>query len=411
VAPQADAVETEERCVVGGIEMPRPFKIRRLGHFGLDLNDIEAGRAFYERLLGFRVSDTLDLGRHLPEEEREQHGSGVGYFMRHGGDHHSFVIFPRRVRQRLARGRAPQVTINQITWQIGSLREVVDGQRWLSARDVKIFRSGRDNPGSNWHCYPVDPDAHTNELYYGIEQIGWNGASKPAGLHQRAYTKPPDLPHMSEYAELRVAMASGLSLEGGVASVEPLEETFDVGGVLLARPFKITKIGPVRLFVADVEAALRFYRDILGLTPTEEIVWRGHRCVFLRANTEHHALALYPLALRKELGLRGDSSLFSFGLQVGDYAQLRDAIDFLKRNDVTIKYLPPELFPGIDYSAFALDPDGHALQLFHYMEQIGWDGRPRPADQRAAVDNAHWPQTLPAHSDSFAGEVYLGPLN
>ncbi len=74
---------------------------------------------------------------------------------------------------------------------------------------------------------------------------------------------------MSEYAEIRKALAAGASLEASVAAVAPLVETFDVAGVLLARPFKITKIGPVRLFVADVAAALAFYRDTLGLTLTE----------------------------------------------------------------------------------------------------------------------------------------------
>ena len=121
----------------------------------------------------------------------------------------------------------------------------------------------------------------------------------------------------------------------------------------------------------------------MGLTVTEEIVWRGHRAVFLRANTEHHTIALYPLALRAELGLRADSICMAYGMQVGSYRQLSDAVAFLKSNGVTIKYLPPELFPGIDYSAFALDPEGNAIQLYYYMEQIGWDGRPRPA-RRAA---------------------------
>jgi hypothetical protein len=98
-------------------------------------------------------------------------------------------------------------------------------------------------------------------------------------------------------------------------------------------------------------------------------------------------------------------------MQLGDYGQLRDAVSFLKDEGVTIKHLPPELFPGIDYCAFALDPDGHAMQLYYAMEQIGWDGKPRAAAQRVLVDNANWPKTVPATSDTFAGEAYLGPWN
>ena len=74
-----------------------------------------------------------------------------------------------------------------------------------------------------------------------------------------------------------------------------------------------------------------------------------------------------------------------------------------------IRYLPPELSPGIDYSFFAIDPDGHAMQLYYYMEQIGWDGKPRPAHLRPRIDEANWPESVPAASDSFNGEVYLGP--
>ena len=179
--------------------------------------------------------------------------------------------------------------------------------------------------------------------------------------------------------------------------------------MLLGRPYKVTRVGPVRLFVQDMEQSLRFYRDELGLMITEEVVWNGHRCVFLRANTEHHSLALYPMALRAELGLNPHATLFSFGMQVANYQQLRDAVAFLTDQGVTIRMLPPELFPGIDYCAFALDPDGFAIQLYYYMEQVGWDGRPRPAALRPVIDPQDWPETVPAASDSFLGETYLGP--
>jgi catechol 2,3-dioxygenase-like lactoylglutathione lyase family enzyme len=159
-----------------------------------------------------------------------------------------------------------------------------------------------------------------------------------------------------------------------------------------------------------MDRSVRFYTDTMGLTVTEEITWRGHRCVFLRANTEHHTIALYPVALRAELGLRADSLCMAYGMQLGSYRQLKDALPFLKDNGVTIRFLPPELFPGIDYSAFAIDPEGHAIQLYYYMEQIGWDGKPRPASQRPAVDNAHWPELVDALSDTYRGPVFQGPL-
>lgn len=413
MAEGKDPTTAAEEFVVGGIRIPRPFRIRRLGHFGVNVADPEVSKKFYCDLLGFRLSDPLDFGPRIPEEKRAAVGPTVGWFTRHGTDHHSFVFFPRKAHAALNPWIAdyPQATVNQITWQVNTLAEVSNGFDWFKKHGKKIARAGRDLPGSNWHFYPFDPDGHVNELYYGIEQVGWDGLSKPKPMYGIRYTEPPPLPHKSEMWEVEEAKRQGVDLTTGtVAQDSAGEETYDVGGILIARPFKIQKVGPVRIFVNDVDRALAFYRDDLGLTVTEEVTWRGHRCVFLRANTEHHSLAVYPIGIRSELGLSGHTTLMSCGVQVGSYQQLKDAVSFLKSKGQTIKYLPPELFPGIDYSAFVIDPDGHAIQLYYYMEQLGWDGRPRPANQRPVVDNANWPDVVLAYSDTFTGEPFLGPV-
>ncbi len=401
-----------ERFDVGGVLLDRPFKIRRLGHFGFDARDMQASLAFYADLLGFQVSDTLDFAKVYPKpEELAGLGDSVGRFMRHGSDHHSFVLFPKRVRDAMLRGSnvPADVTINQITWQVGSLSEVVDGAAWLARRGVRIARSGRDIPGSNWHTYPVDPDGHTNELYYGIEQIGWDGLSKPRAMHDRSFREVPALPQTSEQDEVVQARARGVDLASGHRHVETASARFDVGGVLLPRPFKIVRIGPLRLFTRDLEAAQGFFRDALGLVTTQETRFEGARCVFLRAGTEHHSLALYPIELRERLGASPHTSCLSFGLQLASYRQLRDAVAFLKERGVRVDELPPELSPGIQHSAVVFDPDGHALQLYFQMEQLGWDGRPRPADRPAPLRLAQWPETIESLPDTFAGEPFLGP--
>ena len=100
----------------------------------------------------------------------------------------------------------------------------------------------------------------------------------------------------------------------------------------------------------------------------------------------------------------------SIGMQLGSYRQLKDAIGFLREQGLRfIDSIPCELHPGIDYAAHAVGPDGHLIQLYHAIEQIGWDGRPRPADQRRKVDPG-WPQTLAASPDTYAGEIMQGPL-
>jgi len=418
LAGTAKANATEQLFDVGGVRLPRPFRVRRLGHFGLNVGSVAACLPFYTQLLGFRIADPLDFGPRMTPEMRARLGETAGYFTRHGSDHHSFVMFPRAAIHALRGAPAPgreDITVNQITWQVGALAEVAGAFDWFRRRAVPYVRSGRDMPGSNWHVYPLDPAGHVNELYYGIEQVGWNGLTKPRGAFEREYRELPELPHRSEAEEVERALARGVDLGAGTRGLDPVpwDERFDVEGVLLPRPFKVVRIGPVRLFVDDVAAVEAFYRDTLGLARTEEIAYRGRRCVFLRANTEHHAMALYPKSLRAELGLSGHTSLFSFGVQLGSYRQLRNAVRWLADRGCTVTCLDPALFPGMDYTAFVTDPDGHAIQLYAYMEQVGWDGRPRPAAERRRIapgDWTGWPETVDAMSDTYLGEQLLGPL-
>ena len=393
---------------VGGVMLDRPFKIRRLGHFGFNVVNMEACRHFYVDLLGFKVSDVTDMASRLSDEQK----AGLtdlspGVFTRHNTDHHTFVLFNKQVMDAM-RGEQSKVTINQITWQVGSLVEVGDAARFFTDRGARLHRVGRDMPGSNWHSYVYDPDGHINELYYGIEQVGWDGYSKPRSMYHRGFREAPELPQINEFQEVQDAMASGDELHG-YRYLDDAEAKYDVQGVLLARPFKVTRIGPVSIFVEDIDASEAYYRDILGFTTSEETQIDGQRIPFMRSNTEHHSLALYPISLREKLGMSLDTTSMSFGVQVANYRQLKDACDFLEQNGVRVDRNPPAVTrPGMDYVAHAFDPDGHCIQIYSYMEQVGWDGKVRPESQRRAVE-ATWPETLEALPDSFQGEPYLGP--
>jgi catechol 2,3-dioxygenase-like lactoylglutathione lyase family enzyme len=402
---------SSQKFNVGGVLLNQPFKIRRLGHFGFNLVNMDEGTRFYIDLLGFRVSDVMDYSKRAKSPDQVAGlGDPNGYFTRYGTDHHAMVLFPKRVRDALGRSEEPGVTVNQITWQVGSLSEVGNAIQWFMENKIRIQRSGRDMPGSNWHTYLFDPDGHQNELYYGIEQIGWNGHSKPKMMYDRGFNEPPSLPQIAEQQEVQEAIQKNVDLLSGYRHVERLPVTYDVDGTLLARPFKIVRLGPVNLFVEDLETAETFYRDTLGFTPTEEVVWKGHRCLFLRCNTEHHSLALFPLALREVLGLSAHSKCGVFGLQLANYRQLRDAVKFLKDHGVKVSdAIPPELHPGIDYAAHVLDPDGHCSQLYHAMEQIGWDGKPRPKESRRPSKLSEWPDVLEEDSDAYLGEPFFGP--
>jgi catechol 2,3-dioxygenase-like lactoylglutathione lyase family enzyme len=396
---------------VGGVLLPQPFKIRRLGHFGFNLAEMERGRHFYVELLGFRISDVIDYSRRAKSAEQMAGlGDPNGYFTRYGTDHHAMVLFPKRVREALGRHERSEVTINQITWQVGSLREVGNAIKWFQSQGIRLQRSGRDMPGSNWHTYLYDPDGHSNELYYGIEQIGWDGHSKPRAMYDRGFDQPPELPQISEFEEVQQARAKGIEPTTGYRHVEKLPAAYDVDGILLPRPFKIVRIGPVSLFVDDLEHSEAFYRDQLGFTPSEEVTIRGHRCVFLRCNTEHHSVALFPLPLRAELGLSAHTRSASLGLQIANFRQLKDALTFLRERGCIIREdVPSDFHTGIDYAAHVLDPDGHCLQLYCAMEQIGWDGKTKPKEMRNPVPISRWPDRLANEGNIYSGEPFFGP--
>lgn len=395
---------------VGGVRYPRPFCVRRLGHFGFNLESLDAGLDFYGRLLGFRLTDEVRLGDLIPEMGKDMKDDRV-YFMTYNTDHHAFLLAHRSLGALFGDDAASKdVTLSQLTWQVGTLEEVVNAVAYFDASKVEIRRSGRDMPGSNWHVYVRDPDGHTVELYYGMEQVGLNGRSKPKGMYYRRFMDTPPLPQMSDLDEAAEAAAQGVDLSLGY-QIRDLGEgsDHDVGGVMLPRPFKITKNGPAGIFVADVASSVAFYCDTMGFRVTERVEWKGHECVFLRHGNEHHSLKLYPRAARAQLGLSEHTSCVSIGLQVGTYRQLRDAVSWLKEQGARFVELPSELNPGIDYCAHVLDPDGHCLQLYYYMEQVGWDGKARPTSQRRVITSP-WPETLDALEDTYVDQVFQGPL-
>ena len=386
---------------VGGVALDRPFKILRLGHFGFNAADLEASRRFYFDLLGFFITEP----------------AGAGYFGRHAGDHHSFALFEKKkFNQRQYAGDnakhfREENDINQITWQVQSVAEMADATKYFHDIGVEVMREGRaGGGGSQFHLYVWAPDEQIFELYYGIEQISWNGYARPVAMRHGTAVAPSD-PQLPDYQLITDDINKGIPVLDGARYVSEMPLKYNVDGVLLPQPFKITRVGPVKLFVDDYERLKCWHMKVLGFTLTEEVEWQGERCAFLRCNNEHHSLGIFPKSWRTKLGLSETTSNLSFGLQLANYRQLQDAVQFLRGHGVRVEtdIIPPQLHPGIDYAAYAFDPDGHCLELYYSMEQVGWDGKPRPQELRRKVDPNHWPDILEPLSDTYTGEPYIGP--
>jgi catechol 2,3-dioxygenase len=122
-------------------------------------------------------------------------------------------------------------------------------------------------------------------------------------------------------------------------------------------PPKVVELGHVSLFVRDLEATRRFYRDLLGLTETG--TGKGGRIVFFSAGVHHHDVSC-ELARAEGPGPqpKGVPGLYHIAFAVGSsLVQLAQA-----RRWVEAHGLKPF---GETPSSFSVsDPDGHEIELY-----------------------------------------------
>ncbi len=148
-------------------------------------------------------------------------------------------------------------------------------------------------------------------------------------------------------------------------------------------PVRVRKLGHVVFTVSDVERTTRFWSEIMGFQVSD----RNERgMVFLRHGSDHHTIALVPAAPPHELPREGQSGFHHCALEVGTVSELFTIRDFLRARNVPIVYegrRGPGGNPGIEFK----DPDGFHIELYASMDQIGADGKSRPAEQwhRAAT--------------------------
>ena len=88
---------------VGGIMLDRPFKIRRLGHFGFNVVNMDEASPLLRRPAGLQDLGRRPLREMLTPEQLAELGDARGFFTRYGGDHHAFVLFNKQVMDLLGR--------------------------------------------------------------------------------------------------------------------------------------------------------------------------------------------------------------------------------------------------------------------------------------------------------------------
>lgn len=123
----------------------------RLSHVVLNSPEPEKTVAWYEKHLGFRLSDTLD----------HPHLGGLMYFLRCGPQHHSMAV-----------SRCPHTSLNHISFEMRGLDEYMFATgRLMRAEIPKIWGPGRHAAGDNTFSYFKDPNGNTMEYTTELMQL------------------------------------------------------------------------------------------------------------------------------------------------------------------------------------------------------------------------------------------------
>ena len=143
-------------------------------------------------------------------------------------------------------------------------------------------------------------------------------------------------------------------------------------------PFRITKIGHVVLHVRDIERSTKFYTEVLGFKISD--IYAGGElpggAVFLRVNADHHGIALFQSAADPEQG-RG---MHHVAFEVATLDELVRLRDHLRKHDAQIDF-DGRRRAGVQLAVEFRDPDGHRLEVYWGIDQIGSDDRVRPTEE------------------------------
>jgi catechol 2,3-dioxygenase len=170
----------------------------------------------------------------------------------------------------------------------------------------------------------------------------------------------------------------------------------DASAPLETRPVRIGHIGIV---VRDLDRAVRFYTEVVGLRLTErfrypeEAVGHGvtvNAGAFVRCDASHHCISIFTL--RDELVPAETDAAPVLGLH-------HIAFEFATPDELLAKLRQVRAHgveilqarqggPGNQPRFYARDPDGHLVEFYWGIDLIGPDGRPPHHEPITEIDLA-----------------------
>jgi catechol 2,3-dioxygenase len=137
------------------------------------------------------------------------------------------------------------------------------------------------------------------------------------------------------------------------------------------------RIGHVHLKVADLDRAIAFYRDALGLGVTADGRSNGLDMAFLACGDYHHHIALNTLeSAGSTPPPPGHSGLYHVALLYPDRRELARAVQRLLDHGHPVDHATDH---GGTVSVYLEDPDANGIELYYDRPRDAWfdaDGRP-----------------------------------
>jgi len=125
------------------------------------------------------------------------------------------------------------------------------------------------------------------------------------------------------------------------------------------RPGAPRKLGHVNFLTADLDSALGFYTDLLGMRVSDRLGTEG---VWLSVNSDHHVMALIA---------KGESHFHHLAFDTVDIGQMRDLLDRLARHGRWLGWGPARHGVGGNIASYVrIVEENCFVELYCDMEQL-----------------------------------------
>ncbi|MBO9112582.1 MULTISPECIES: VOC family protein [Rhizobium/Agrobacterium group] len=118
------------------------------------------------------------------------------------------------------------------------------------------------------------------------------------------------------------------------------------------------RLGHVAFNVTDIQAAVKFYCDVLGFKVSD---WMGDFFAFLRCGPDHHSINLVTGKTDK---------MHHIAFELRDWTHIRDACDLLATDRIPLVWGPVRHGIGHNISTYHRNADGQIIELFCELDRV-----------------------------------------